>query len=245
MKRNYMALMLVIGLLLSLCACGKTESSVASVPAETSEPQAFGDVSLEDIPALEAQTTSLPEGSAAEPADSAQEPAAPPAAAQDFTEAAVIAAIICDGVDMLPYAPEDPMYLWRSVGYCIGQVGTAADLVTMEDVFGKVSPDAALIFAWAMDADFSGEMPSVTEEDPLIAMAEDGGYLINMLSQGNLELQMTENRYNAGGETVIEEAELFRDGESIGTYTVTLTPYTGPAEGAQYFSCSISHISSQ
>lgn len=134
------------------------------------------------------------------------------------------------------------MYLWRSVGYLIGQIGTDADIITMEDDFGKVSPEDAAIFAQAMYAGFDGNLPSVTEEDPLISMAEDGSYLINMLDQGALVLEMTTNRIGADTDTVTEEAELFQDGESLGAYTVTLTATSPSSPVHSYFAYSITDL---
>lgn len=237
MKTKLFSLILATSLLFSLTACGNAaQSTAASVPSEA--PQTFGDSALETVPVQEAQTTALPQ----QP-DSSEAPAVTEATAADFTEQAVTAAIICDAMDALPYTPEDPMYIWRSVGYLIGQIGTEADLITMEGDFGHIAQDSAAVFAYAMDADFSGSLPSVTEEDPLIAVAEDGGYLINMLSHGDLSLTMTRNRYDTAADTCSEEAELFLNGESLGVYTVTLTAYTGGDIGRQYFSYSIQDIS--
>lgn len=249
MKTKLLSLILIISCLFSLTACGSNAQSTAEVASEPAQvPQAFGTSTLEDVPVQEAQTTTLPE--AAETSEApVNVPSAPDAdassAVQDFTEQAVTAAIICDAMDALPYTPEDPMYIWRAVGYLIGQIGTDADLITMEGDFGHIASESALIFAHAIDADYSGDVPSVTEEDPLISIAEDGGYLINMLSQGDLVLEMTRNRDTAEGDTCTEEAELFQNGESLGVYTVTLSAYTGGNDGGRYFAYSIQDISSK
>ncbi len=249
MKFRILSGLLCLILLFSLAGCGnETVSTPESSISETTQ-EAFGNMSLVDAPIQEAQTTALP-GSATEPelttekADvSIQDTTAQKTAdVRDFTEQAVTAVIICDALDMLEYTPEDSMYLWRSVGYLIGQIGTDTDLITMEGDFGKVSQEAAPIFAAALNADFDGTMPSVTEEDPLISMAEDGGYLINMLDQGNLVLEMTTNRIGAETDTVTEEATLFQNGESLGTYTVTLKATAPDSAVHNYFAYCITNL---
>lgn len=134
------------------------------------------------------------------------------------------------------------MYLWRCVGYLAGQIGFDGELVTGEQDAGKLSAESVLCLAYAVDGNFSGQLPEVTEEDPLISTADDGSYLINMLEQGNLTLEMTENRLSMTGDSCTEEAQLLRDGESLGTYEVTLVRYTGTSTPG-YFSYSIQSIS--
>lgn len=253
MKRTLIPLLLCGLILLSGCGETTTPVSVSSAPAE-----AFGASTLEAVPVQEAETTTLPEGSVvpetgvqtpqASTPDTDSENATEPSPVNinhDYIDKAVTAAIICDSMDMLPYTPEDSMYLWRAVGYLAGQIGTDGTLVTQSGDHGNITETAALWLAYAMDADFSGELPSVTEEDPLISHEDNGSYLINMLAQGALTLNMTNTRDTAEGDVFTEEAELLRDGESLGTYTVTLVKYTGPMEGGHHFGYSIQDISSK
>lgn len=90
----------------------------------------------------------------------------------------VMAAILC-AQDGLTYDPEDPVYFWRAVGYLI-------TLRSMDETFTSSGTDGTHltaenlpIFVQAMFANYSGEVPSVTEEDPLVSRTEDGGYLIH------------------------------------------------------------------
>lgn len=228
-------------LLMVLCftACGENQAS--SLPESSSPaPEAFG-TRVDSTPVEEAMTTALPEGSILDAPDgSLLEPEAPPDSTQevqDYTEKAVIAAIVSCSLDHLEYNASDDQYLWRSVGYLAGQIGVDQNLLTSQGDFGQITPETAAMLAYAVNGDFNGTLPVVTEEDPLISRAENGDYLINLLSQGTLELQMTENRHP--GETVTEEAELFQNGESLGRYSVTLTDYRGDITGGQYFSYSI------
>lgn len=243
MKKSMISLLLC-GLIL-LSGCGGDES-VQSLSVPSASPEAFGTSALETVPVQEAETTTLPDTSGTPetaPDASQVEPEETLEPSADYIEQAVTAAIICDAIDMLPYTPEDSMYLWRAVGYLAGQIGIDDTLVTQSGDSGVLSENSARWLAYAMDADFTGTLPEVTEEDPLISMGEDGSYLINMLSQGYLALNMTNNRASQDGDVFTEEAEFFRDEESLGTYTVTLVKYTGGAEGAQYFGYSIQDIS--
>lgn len=247
MKRSVLLILMCLICLFLWTGCGNaSDPSTASAPSASGTPDAFGETALADTPVQEAATTTLPEDQTAgssqpESASVSSEEAS--GAVSDYTEQAVIAAIICAAVDTLPYAPEDSMYLWRGIGYLIGQIGTQADIITQEGEFGHIAAEDAAIFAYAIDADFDGNIPSTSEEDPLIGTAEDGGYLINMLDQGALSLSMTENRLSSDADTVTEEAELFRDGESLGVYTVTLTKYANPdGPGRNYFAYSITDI---
>lgn len=248
MKYCIRSIILCVVLFCILTGCGKDAVSSVSEPA-SSAPQTFGVSSLETTPVEEAETTALPADSVLEPVtvpDSAlPEPSQvePPLQVEDHTQEAVTAALIACAVDHLEFSPTDDQFLWRAVGYLAGQLGTDGDLVTSDGDFGALTPDHAAILAYAVNGSFSGELPTVTEEDPLISKAEDDSYLINMLSQGTLELQMTENRYTSHEDTVTEEAELIQDGVSLGSYTVTLQKYQGSETGNTYFAYSIVDLS--
>ena len=243
MKFRAFPIFLCLALMASLVGCGnETVSAPTTETSVSAAPEAFGDMSLAETPIQEAQTTLLPADAPAEDESIIEAPQSAveaPAAIQDYTAEAVTAAIICDAVDMLEYNPTDDQYLWRCVGYLIGQIGAEGDLITMEGDFGKITAQDAAIFAYAVSSDFDGNIPSVTEEDPLISKSEDGGYFINMLSQGELELNMTENRFSSDDDTFTEEAELLQNGESLGRYTVTLKKYAGDDNGSNYFAYSI------
>lgn len=249
MKYRICSLLLCAALLFSLTACGQETAAPLSEAESTGNPQSFGTSNLEGTPVEEAQTTFLPTDSNLEPvviqdkdftADSQLEPTAQ---IQDHTKDAVTAALIACALDHLEFSPTDDQFLWRAVGYLAGQLGTDSDLVSSEGDFGALTQENAKILAYAVNGSFSGELPVVTEEDPLISRTEDGDYLINMLSQGTLELQMTENRYTSQEDTVTEEAELFQDGINLGSYTVTLQKYQGSETGNAYFAYSILDLS--
>lgn len=250
MKRRMYSIVLCLALLISIAGCGQNDSSLLpeSEPAGTN--QTFGASTLETPPVEEAQTTALPAEGNLEPQtmpDSAlpeSDPEEPTLPVQDNTEAAVTAVIIAHAIDHLDFSPTDDQFLWRAVGYLAGQLGTGSDLVSSDGDFGALTPDHAAILAYAVNGSFSGELPAVTEEDPLISKTEEGSYLVNMLSQGSLELQMTENRYTSSEDTVTEEAELIQDGVSLGTYNVTLQKYSGDEAGNAFFAYSIVGLSS-
>ena len=232
MKHRFFIFLLCLLLIIGLTCCGEKES-VAEPSVSSAVPEAFGAASIRDIPLEEAQTTALPASDTIS--------AEPPQTLPDYTEATVTAAIICDAMDMLPYTQGDDQYLWRAVGYLAGQIGFDEALITREGELGKVSSETAAALAYAVDSSFSGQLPAVTEEDPLISKSEDGGYLINMLDQGQLTLEMTQDRLNASTETFTEEAELFLDNVSLGKYQVELRNYTGPMGG--FFGYSIVSLS--
>ena len=228
MKSRIPALILCAAMMITMTACGGKDNmpSVASAPSQA--PVAFGDMSLTDMPVPEAETTSLPAEAPVSAASSLEESHMEPETVYDFTEEAVKAVLVCDAVDLLPYNPDgDDMYFWRSIGYLIGEMGPQEGLIDLEEPLGKIRRQDAAIFAHAISATFSGELPVVTQEDPFIMLGDDDTYLINMLPQEDIELRMTENRFSNQGDTITEEAELLRNGESLGTYTVTLTEYTG------------------
>ncbi len=242
MKLRIWVLLLCASMIISMTACGSKDDISSAAPAPSEAPAVFGEASLADAPVQEAETTSLPaeapEEASSLPETSQQESET---AVQDFTHLAVKAVLVCDAVDLLPYNPDgDDMYFWRSIGYLIGEMGPLEGLIELEDPLGKIQRQDAAIFAHAISATFDREFPVVTQEDPFIIPGEDDTYLINMLPQEDIELRMTENRFSNQGNTFTEEAELLRNGESLGTYTVTLTEYTGTdPRGQKIFGYSI------
>lgn len=228
---------LLWGLLtISLTACSGTQDVSQLDSTGSTVPESFGTVELGSAPVEEAETTSLPAQEESMTVSTAEEETPQ---ILDYTEQAVTGVLISMGLDHLEYSNTDDQFLWRAVGYLAGQIGVEQQLMTQEGEMGKITPETAKILAYGVNGNFSGELPVVTEEDPLIAKMEDGNYLVNLLNQAGLELVMTENRFSTEEDLVTESAELLQNGESLGTYEVTLTKYQGGQEGQQYFSYSV------
>ncbi len=226
MKKRVIAILLGLSCMLALAACGKEAPASESVPSETA--QAFGNAPVES-PQM-AQT--VPE------ADSSGWRVTPQGE-ESAVNQSVMAAILCDQ-DGLTYDPEDPVYFWRAVGYLV-------TLRSMDETFSSSTTEGTLVtqenldvFIQAMFADFSGEIPSVTEEDPLVSRTEDGGYLIHG-PEVSLELSLGEITPSPdGGYTA--QAELKNDGENQGVYQVTMVDYTGPEAGKDLFRYSLTGV---
>ena len=153
MKNRVIAMLLCLLCMMALAACGKTPQ-VSEVPA-TETAQTFGNAPVES-PEM-AQT--VPEEDSTGWRVSAE-------AEDSAVNQSVMAAILC-AQDGLTYDPEDPVYFWRAVGYLI-------TLRSMDETFTSSGTDGTHltaenlpIFVQAMFANYSGEVPSVTEEDPL------------------------------------------------------------------------------
>ena len=213
--------------MLGLAACGKEASVSESVPAETA--QTFGNAPVVESPQM-AQTVPEADSSGWQVTPQREESA---------VNQSVMAAILCDQ-DGLTYDPEDPVYFWRAVGYLV-------TLRSMDETFSSSTTEGTLVtqenlgvFVQAMFGDFSGEVPSVTEEDPLVSRAENGGYLIHG-PEVSLELSLGEITPSPnGGYTA--QAELKNNGTNQGIYQVTLVDYTGPEAGKDLFRYSLSGV---
>ena len=233
MKHRIIAALLAITLLLTASACGA--ETVSSVSAEPEAPQSFGGEHFTDSTVQAADTTALPEPGSSEAAEGQE-----PEPVQDLTALAVEAVLYCDAVDMLPYGPDDPMYFWRAMGTLIGLVGEKSTALKPEDGQYRLEGADAEIFALALFSDFDGVYPSVTEEDPMVALPEDGSdaYLIHTPEFSDLDLNMTEPEGGEDG-TATVEAELLQGGESLGKYTITLKAYPEDRAGKNTFAYSI------
>lgn len=225
MKNRVIAMLLCLSCMLALAACGK-EAQVSEMSASET-PQTFGNAPVES-PEM-AQT--VPEEDSSGQVSAQAEDSA--------VNQTVMAAILC-AQDGLTYDPEDPVYFWRAVGYLV-------TLRSMDETFTSSGTDGTHltaenlpIFVQAMFGDYSGEVPSVTEEDPLVSRTEDGDYLIHG-PDVSLEMALGEITSNQdGGYTA--QAELKNQGENQGVYQVTLVDYTGPEAGKELFRYSLAGI---
>jgi hypothetical protein len=177
MFQKKLAILLVSGCIALLSGCGSPlESSEAS--SANTEPEAFG-VEIASTIEYAAETTGV----------TTEEPEEAPESDGDLYELAILAAVRCDYEESLPYDPTDPMYFWRAMGYFIGTIGES-DVIADSDGAYTISEADIPQLAQVLFGDFDGTIPSVTEEDPLVSLGEDGTYVIHLpdLSELNLEL---------------------------------------------------------
>lgn len=240
MKKKYIVRALAFSLMLTLLTgCGGGDPSVSSAAVETS-PEAFG-TTVESTTQEESVITITEEAEAPsdapEAADTELHSAEAPLSVtpRDISEQALFAVAYCDEVDQLSYDAEDPLYFWRAVGYLAGIAAEDMGL-PMNDGFVTLTEEDVLLFGHALFADYSGEFPVVTEEDPLVSRGENNTYMVHVFDVSDLT-------------TVVSYAE---DGSSCSismtlrgqpvekTLTVTTVPYTGSDAGAAWFPRSIS-----
>ena len=226
MENRVIAMLLCLSCMMALAACGK-EPQVSEASA-TETPQTFGNAPVES-----------PEMAQTVPEEDSSGWRVTPQAEDSAVNQAVMAAILC-AQDGLTYDPEDPVYFWRAVGYLV-------TLRSMDETFTSSGTDGTHltaenlpIFVQAMFGDYAGDIPSVTEEDPLVSRTEDGNYLIHGPSSISLELSLGEITPAQEGYTA--QAELKNDGENQGVYQVTLVDYTGPEAGQALFRYSLTGI---
>jgi hypothetical protein len=168
-----------------LSSCGSPAES-ASASSVSGSQEAFG-VEITSTIEYAAETTGVtvstsPEGSSVEEA---------PESDGDLYQLAISAAVRCDYGESLPYDPTDPMYFWRAMGYFIGSIGESS-VITYEDGAYTVSEADIPQLAQVLFGDFDGTIPSVTEEDPLVSLGEDGTYVIHLPDLEDLGLTLSE-----------------------------------------------------
>ena len=226
MKNRAIAMLLCISCMMALAACGK-EAQVSEM-SDSETPQTFGNAPVES-PEM-AQTVQEEDSSGWRVTAKAEYSA---------VNQSVMAAILC-AQDGLTYDPEDPVYFWRAVGYLI-TLRSMDETFTSSEMDGtRVTSENLPIFVQAMFGGYAGDIPSVTEEDPLVSRTEDGGYLIHGPNV-SLEMALGEITPNQnGGYTA--QAELKNQGENQGVYQVTLVDYTGPEAGKELFRYSLTGI---
>jgi predicted nucleic acid-binding Zn-ribbon protein len=166
-----------------LSSCGSPAES-ASASSVSGSPEAFG-VEIASTIEYAAETTGVTVIASAEETEEAQE------SDTALYEAAISAAVRCDYGESLPYDPTDPMYFWRAMGYFIGSIGES-DKITYKDGAYTVSETDIPQLAQVLFGDFDGTIPSVTEEDPLVSLGEDGTYVIHLPDLEDLGLTLSE-----------------------------------------------------
>lgn len=233
MKQRIASIILCISCLTALTACGDKPAS--SAPEVSQEPETFG---VTELPAdTQAETPVVTEQPNAETAQAGQE-APETDNGNGALDQQLAAAILCQQ-DGLSYDPEDPVYFWRAVGYLAGMTTQDGPGQATEDqgVY-EISTEDIQVYIQAMFGGFSGEIPSVTEEDPLVSMADNGDYLIHMP-------QTTVTLTNLTVTDGSVQAEAAQNGQSAGTYEMTLTDYTGPQSGQGLFRYSLTGVTKQ
>lgn len=231
MRSQVIAILLCISCICTMTGCGSRAVS-ESVEASASPQEAFGNAPVAS-PELAAQTAQTEMGAA-------EESEAMPEEREDGAFHQQLAAVILCRQDGLKYDPEDPVYFWRAVGYLVGM--TAPNEFTEETEQSgvyRVTQENIQVFVQAIFADFSGQIPSVTEEDPVVSMGENGDYLFHMPAVA-VSLTSVELMSGADGDTVRVEAGI--DGKPAGTYEIALEDYTGPEIGMRRFSHSIAGV---
>lgn len=230
MIHKLLAICLALALCLSLGACGDKPTPLSQSEAETT-PETFGNLNV-SAPVETAQTTAAPE-SAETPSEAPVETdgVIDEAQAERFHNAAEGAIMICDAIDQLPYSSTDPMYFWRAMGYMVGLI--QSDMETM-----SVTATDVELYAYALFGDFSGEIPSLTEEDPLVS--RDGeNYLVHLPELGNLVFSGDGTPTENSDGTSSAQISIEQDGVVIGQYLVTYEAYSGPPSGQSIFAHSI------
>lgn len=227
MRWKYLAAALAACWMLTLTACGDTANSLSGESAQPSEPQTFGNT-FGDAPAETAAVTGGPEAAEVDSAGSSagQEAQDSMNADQDTLRRtqslkAITAVLYCDAVDQLSFSPDDPMYFWRAVGYMAG-------LTQYEGAIpagSQVSLRETGVEASAGVLGYTGEIPSLTEEDPLISRNGDD-YLVTLPEMGEILGEYTDPAASGDGAYTME-AELYQNGVSLGRYTVVVKEYTG------------------
>ncbi len=219
-------MLLLLSCMLALVACGKAPKASEASPTETV--QAFGNAPVESPE----RAKTVPEE------DSSGWRVAAQSEYSDVNQS-VMAAILC-AQDGLIYDPVDPVYFWRAVGYLVTLRSMDESFTSSKTNGTHVTAENLTIFVQAMFANYSGEVPSVTEEDPLVSRTEGGDYFIHG-PDVSLEMALGEITHDQnGGYTA--QAELKNQGENQGVYQVTLVDYTGSEAGKELFQYSLTGI---
>ena len=226
MKKRAIAILLCLSCMAGLSACGNENPVSEASSAETSQP--FGNAPVES-----------PEMAQTVPEEDSSGWQVTPQPEESAVSQSVMAAILCSQ-DGLTYDPEDPVYFWRAVGYLI-TLRSMDETFTSSEMDGtRVTSENLPIFVQAMFGNYAGEIPSVTEEDPLVSRTEDGDYLIHGPGSISLELSLGEIAPAQDGYTA--QAELKNDGENQGVFQVTMVDYTGPEAGKDLFRYSLTGV---
>lgn len=226
MKTRFVAMILCLSCMAGLAGCGN-DHPVSEVPASET-PQTFGNAPVES-PNM-AQTV---------PEEDSAGWRVTPQKEESAVSQSVMAAILC-AQDGLTYDPEDPVYFWRAVGYLVTLRSMDGSLTGSSAEGTCVTQENLSIFVQEMFGNYAGEIPSVTEEDPLVSRTENGDYLIHGPSSISLELSLGEITPTQDGYTA--QAELKNDGVNPGVFQITMVDYTGPEAGAQLFRYSLTGV---
>ena len=243
MKYRTYALAMILAAALLLSGCGETGSSGASpapsgdaqyaeatgTPAPAETPEDFG------VPETEAPA-GTPAASSSEEAEAPVEGDAPAGVAEaeeehmDLTERAIFSLCFAASEGMR-YDPWDPIFFWRSMGYLMVETAESIPDVTLEPTDDldllRIPAEHLDLFIQALFGSFEGQIPSLGEENPLVMWeSTDAGefYLVPVRDFSDVTMEMGEIvSYEAG--TYYTEATLYRDGKSLGTWSVNMEDY--------------------
>lgn len=217
MRYRYIALLL--GLLLTLTACG-SGNAVSADSQPVPEPEAFGAETFDSAPAQMAETTNAPETAPAE-AESTPEAPAPEVNLDELALTSVLLSVYVDGQT---YDPQSSGFFWRALGYLVGYGGTDTGAV-IEDGRAKLTEQQLQPLVTGLFGPYEGQYPALTEEDPLVTSEYvDGEMVYSVTLQETMEYTVNRSEPEPQEDDTCRcRAELRKDGEVLGAWTVTLT----------------------
>lgn len=220
MKYRSIALLLVLLLALTACGTGNTASAGAE---PDQEPETFGAEAVDSAPAPMAETTSAPEPESAVEAS---------ATTENLDDQVLLCLLLTDCVDGMGYDPLSSGCFWRAVGYLMAQGGGTAQDGQVSMTEAELEPLVTALFG-----PYEDQYPALTEEDPLVASEYvDGEMVYSVALQELPEYTVTQSQPEPQEDGTYRcQAELLKDGEILGTYTVTLADY--PAADGRFTCC--------
>lgn len=229
--RHKIFLLLLMAVLLCASAGCSDKHAEQSTPAR--EPQTFGAEDLPSAPQPMGETISQPPL-----AQSAQEPphATETASPVDLTEQAIECAVAAVYDDKLTYAPGDPVYFWRALGYLL----VRNQEYPLSDGQVTVPANAITPYVTALFGDYPEQYPSLSEEDPRVS-EQNGLYTVTTTGPFNHTFSMTEPQPQPDGTYTCRVDVTGSDGPAA--YTVTLTDYPAGVSGSELFAYSVAGIS--
>lgn len=235
----------LLALTLCITAAGCAEQAASSAPTEHPTAQSFGEAFDAAVPeAAVPETSTVPaEEQASAPETAPIEEAEIPVEVEVDDEAAeqtlsnmIAAAALCSVVDQMSYMPDDPIYFWRAIGYFVALSAEDHREITIEDGFAVISAADLAPYVSAMFPNYSGEYPSVTEEDPLISTDGADTYYVNLYPVEGVYAELDRVQIYRGDQYCVDA--VLSDGS---TWFAILNDYDGPVNGA--FRYSLAEIS--
>lgn len=214
-------------MLIILCACGQEVSSVSAEPSAV-ETETFGTVAEEQTPQPMAEVTAAAEPSEQPREETAEETAEmsaeTPAEAKNLTELAIRSVVLCDYREMMPYEHGEPVLFWRAMAYLVDAVGWESDKLTVTEEGVECGVPHLEEFVQALFGGYDEDYPAVTEENPFVYSKQGEEYEILVFSvvpYDGLDVAVSPVEPQEDG-TFTAKAEVFEQGELVGTYTAVL-----------------------